>query len=80
MFFIITGIHLTDNSDSMQLMRLVIGISFLLLISCFLSYMSIRSTKRSEHYEHIADTCFLIAIALLFLTMGMLAFDFGIVW
>jgi hypothetical protein len=49
----------------------------ILLITCFLSYASIRSTKRDDYYEKVADSIFMAG--LLLLTMAALVIVFEIV-
>lgn len=78
-FFIITGIHLTSAKENIEVMRLVTATSFLLLLSCFLSYISMRTTRQSRTLERIADYLFLFAIVLLFMTIGFLSFGIGLV-
>lgn len=77
-FFIITGIHLTNAAQNTEIMRLVTGVSFLLLLSCLLSYVSMRNVARSVTLEHTADYLFLLALILLFISIGLLSFDIGV--
>ncbi len=79
-FFIITGIHITDNNENIEIMRSMAAISLLLLLSIFLSYLSIRSqlSRRAITYERVADYLFLGSVVLLFITIIVLAFGIGI--
>lgn len=79
-FFIITGIHITNNQENLEVMRSVAVVSLLLLLSIFLSYLSMRAhaTKRAAEFERAADYLFLASIVLLFVTISMLAFGIGI--
>jgi hypothetical protein len=80
-FFIITGIHLANGEENQEIMRLVATISILLLLSCLLSYLSIRSDSKLKQallFEHIADYLFLASITMLCIAVGLLAFDSGL--
>jgi hypothetical protein len=79
-FFIITGIHLSNAEENIEIMRMVSGVSFLLLASCFLSYLSIRihPSHKAIKYEKLADYLFLAGITLLSVTVTMLSFEIGV--
>ena len=79
-FFIITGIHLTNPTEHMQVMQSISIVSILLLLSIFLSYLSIRvyPSKKAYKYEQIADYLFLASIILLSVAIIGLTFGTGI--
>ncbi len=79
-FFIITGIHITSNEENIEIMRVVTGVSLILLSSCFLSYLSMRvyPSSKAYTYERIADYLFLLGITFLFVVIVMITLDIGI--
>ena len=79
-FFIITGIHLANKEENMQIMRAISVVSMLLLLSILLSYLSMRihPSKKAYQYEKVADYLFLGSIIILFFAIIGLTFGTGI--
>ena len=70
---LVTGARLTNYSLDSFFDEILLGAAFIFLASCFLSYLSIRSTRDSRWYEHLADYCFLLGLTLLFVSLAMLS-------
>ena len=64
-FVLLSYIQLSNLTEKTLLDECLGILVFLFLISCVLSYVSMRSGRRSEFYERIADIFFLIALVLL---------------
>jgi hypothetical protein len=74
-FFIITGIRLTDVEELQEINRLVFVGSLFFVVSCLLSYLSIRNIRFTDTFEIYADYSFLIGILLLCVVMLLLTFN-----
>lgn len=76
--FIITSLHLTDASKNAMMDEITSGVAFLLVISSFLSFLSIRSKKpaRSEKLERYAEYFFVASLIGIFLTIIFLLANF----
>jgi hypothetical protein len=48
---------------------------FIFLIACFLSYASIRSSKRDDYYEKVADSIFMAGLLLLTIAALVIVFE-----
>jgi surface polysaccharide O-acyltransferase-like enzyme len=62
--FVITSIHVTERSATSMLDEAASLIALLLALSCFFSFVSIRtsSEKKEAQYEKIADYFFLYSL------------------
>lgn len=64
-FVLLSYIQLSNLTDRTLLDESLGVLVFLFLISCILSYISMRSVRKSELYERIADIIFLLGLVLL---------------
>jgi len=70
-FILITGIKFTNANLTTYADEFAIISSIGFLVSCILSYISLRSekSKNEERYEKYADLCFLFGLVSLFLAV-----------
>lgn len=71
-FLIITSFKITNTNDNTFADEICLFTAFALLISCLLSYLSIRKENNKIQYEILADLCYLAALAGLFSAMFLL--------
>lgn len=74
--FVITSLHVANLTETHLLDELTSIIAVLLTLSCFFSFVSIRTTeiKRGKFYESVAEYIFLVSllgilIIILFITL-----------
>lgn len=62
--FVITSFHITNKAESSIIDELTSLVAFLLTISCFLSFFSIRTPdpKKEQRLETIADYLFIASL------------------
>lgn len=75
-FVLITGIKITKMTASTAVDEIALFAAFNFLISCLLSYFSIRSEDKAERLENIAHRTFLTGMICLFL--GVMLFSLNI--
>lgn len=75
---VMTSLKLADRSEAGILDELTGVASVLLMASCILSFLSMRTQHplRSERLERIADVIFLGGLSLVFLSILLIAFHF----
>jgi amino acid transporter len=76
-FILITGLKITDSDIGTFADEISIFAALTLMISCLLSYASIRAEKNSERWENWADALFLAGM--ISLCVAMLVFVTDIV-
>ncbi len=69
---IIAGLHISNRSAQTFTDEIAWGGAICFAISCFFSYMSLRSRHEETRLEHIADMVFLIGLALLIASVVVL--------
>lgn len=75
-FIVLTSLKLLKISSKSIIDELATGGIVIFLLSCLLSFLSIRGSKKnSEKFETIADYVFLSGLALLFVTTILFAFN-----
>jgi len=76
--FIITSLHLTNQTENILIDELTSGVAFLLIISSLFSFVSIRTSKRKreESSERIADYFFVAALTGIFVIIVFLLANF----
>ncbi len=74
--FVITSFHITDQAEKSVIDDFIAGVAFLLGLSCFLSFTSIRSKneRSTEKMENIADYLFLLALVGILLIILLISF------
>lgn len=74
-FIVLTSIKVQNASDASFIDELT-AFAILLLSSCILSFLAIRSTtRRSERYENIADKIFISGLLFLFIIAILVTFN-----
>ncbi len=75
---VMTSLRLSDKAETTFLDELTGAASVLLMASCALSFLSMRSRNeaRSERLENKADIVFIAALTLVFATIVLVAFHF----
>jgi hypothetical protein len=66
-FIVLTSMNFNNAKEKTSVDELTAVAVLLFMISCFLSFLSIRSVKNSHRYEKIADYVFLSGLFFLFL-------------
>jgi surface polysaccharide O-acyltransferase-like enzyme len=76
--FVITSLHITDKSASSIIDEAASVIALLLSLSCFFSFVSIRTidAKKEERFEKIADYFFLYSLVGIIVIILMLVLKF----
>jgi hypothetical protein len=75
-FIVLTSIKLLSKSGQTLIDDIAIVAIFLFMVSCILSFLSIRNTnKSSKLLERIADIIFLGGLVLLFITTILFSFN-----
>ncbi len=75
-FIVLTSLKLLKLNSSTFIDECTAITMISLMVSCIFSFLSLRSvTKRSMHYEKIADGVFLVSLLLMFLTTMLITFD-----
>lgn len=74
-FVLVTGLKLTKASDNTWADEISLMAAFALLSSCVLSYISMRSERKSRHCESFADYLFLFGLLSLFAAVLAFARD-----
>lgn len=75
-FIVLTSLKLLKKGADTIVDEITLGALILFMASCLLSFLSIRSRKRSEFLERIADILFMIGLLLLFATTILFSFNF----
>ena len=65
-FVVLTSLKILKFSNTTLIDELTIVATILFMISCILSFLSIRGSVK--HYENIADIAFLSGLSILFIT------------
>lgn len=68
-FVVLTSLKLLKLSEETVIDELTTFATIFFMISCILSFLAIRGSKRAVKYENIADYLFLGGLILLFLTV-----------
>jgi hypothetical protein len=74
-FVLVTGLKLTKASDNTWADEISLVAALALLSSCVISYLSMRSKRRAERYERVADYLFLFGLFTLSLAVVAFARD-----
>ena len=75
-FVIITGLRITNRAAKTCADEICLGAAFCFLVSCFFSYLSLRSTKETKlPWEVWADYGFLAGITGLFVAVCILTVE-----
>lgn len=63
--FVITSFHITNNAQSSIIDEITSIVAFMLTVSCFFSFFSIRTAdaKKEQRLEKIADYIFIVALS-----------------
>ncbi len=72
---LITAIKLSDFATNTLLDETLLVTALLMFVSCFLSYLDIRSKNSNGKLEEWADNFFLIGLILLMVSMILLWFN-----
>jgi hypothetical protein len=72
-FIVITGLKITNLSLATYADETSSFAALLFMVSCVMSYLSIRQEKYEQRYENIADGFFLGGMVLLFAAVIMFA-------
>jgi hypothetical protein len=75
-FVLVTGLKLSGASDHTWADEISIGSAFCFVLSCVLSYVSMRVDLRTQSYERVADYFFLTGLLSLFIAVVSFARDF----
>ena len=72
---LVTGLRFTNLHLTTLLDEILVVTSFFFLISCILSYLSIRSRTdlTTSRFENLADYFFLVGLSILFVSMVLLS-------
>lgn len=78
-FVVLTSFSINKMAEKSMIDELTAMAIFMFMISCVLSFLSMRSIKKSGiRYEKIADFVFLAGLIFLFITTGLIVFN--IIW
>jgi hypothetical protein len=72
-FIIITGLKLTNTASATYADEVSTFAALLFMVSCVMSYLSIRQEKFADKYENIADGFFMVGMVSLFAAVIMFA-------
>jgi amino acid transporter len=72
-FIVITGLKITNQSLATWADEISSVAALMFMISCVMSYLSLRQEKHEQKYENIADGFFLIGMVSLFVAVIMFA-------
>ena len=76
--FVITSLHITNTSASSIIDEFTSVIAMLLTLSCFFSFLSIRTNlpDREKKFENVADYLFLTSLTGIIIIILLLVFKF----
>ena len=75
-FIVLTSLKLLKMQSETLVDEFTSGAMILFMVSCILSFLSIKSKGRSgDRYENIADVLFLIGLSCLFVTTMLITFN-----
>ena len=74
-FIVLTSLNVMRLSERTIMDELTTVAMLMFMLSSLLSFLSMRSTKRAEKYERVADLGFLIGLIFLFIITMLLAFN-----
>lgn len=75
-FIVLTSLRLLKKQGETWIDEFTTGAMILFMISCILSFLSIRSSgKYGVYYENVAEVLFLIGLICLFVTTMLITFN-----
>lgn len=76
--FVITSLHISSKSESSYIDEITSVIAMILIVSCFFSFLSIRTKNelREQKMESIADYLFLVALSGILFIIVLILFNF----
>jgi len=76
--FVITSLHIANQTETFFIDEFTSVVAVLLTFSCFFSFISIRTTNsiREKHFETIADYLFLFALLGILIIILLITFNF----
>ena len=76
-FIMLTSLNINKMTDKSVIDELTAMAIFMFMVSCVLSFLSMRSVKKSGiRFEQIADLIFLAGLFFLFITTSLIVFNF----
>jgi hypothetical protein len=77
-FIVLTSFKVLKLGQASIIDEITAVASVLLMVSCIFSFLSIRTSNEqySVKYENVAESCFIIGLSIMFITVMVIAFDF----
>jgi len=72
-FIVLTSLHVLKLSEASIIDEFALGATFMFMVSCILSFLSMRGGKRAHKYEEVADWFFLTGLICVFITTLLIA-------
>jgi hypothetical protein len=77
-FIVLTSLNINDMMEKTVIDEFTALAIFIFMVSCFLSFLSIRSKKvKSVRFENIADIIFIAGLFCLFVISVLIVFNFA---
>ena len=76
--FVITSLHIANQTETFFIDEFTSIVATLLTFSCFFSFVSIRTSnpKREKYFETIADYFFVVALSGILVIILLITFNF----